>query len=127
MRCIFYPLFMIISFSALGAPWCGYQQNPGSDRATAIEQSWEACGMPILPGPYGTPETREQYAQEKGSEYMSLAEFFNNAQKTCYYAAHDGATSDQIDTCDTSYRLLQDENGPGPLKPTGYDPFLENR
>lgn len=127
MRRILLTCLLIATQTALSAPWCGYQQNPAQDRHQALEQSWQACGQPTLPGPYGTPEFREHYAQEKGDAYMSLAAFFNNALKTCFYAARDGATSDQVDTCDTSYRLLQDEQGPAPQSSTGYAPYLENR
>lgn len=123
---LFILLFLGIDTS-WGDPWCGYQQEPDKDPAVALERSWRACGEPTLPGPYGTPAVREDYAKDQGAEYMSLSEFFNNGMKTCYYAAHDGATSDQIDTCQQSYRTLQDQNGPGLQKPTGYDPFLMNR
>lgn len=121
------PLLLWLTALSSHAYWCGYQAQPDQDPSVALKQSWVACGSPTLPGPYGTPETRQAYADEKGAAYMALAEFFNNGLKTCFYAGHDGATSDQVDTCETSYRLLGDETGPGEMQPTGYDPFLMNR
>lgn len=119
--------FLLLYTAATNAYWCGYQHSPDKDPATALQTSWKACGEPVLPGPYATPQVRDDYMKEKGPEYMALASFFNNGLKTCFYAAHDGATSDQMDTCQSSYRLLTDETGPKPNDRMGNDPLSSYR